>query len=169
MFIPIPLTKPRKWMNIRVRYIERRWFDDFGQFFTYALKNAVIDEIVDEEELVWRIVKSLREEEIHPDSIDDIKEYIMQVYGIAEEYIDLILQKVKYELEIYEKELYEAEKEERKVDRETFRKIMLDVQKMYFELNYDRKTIVKEIALTYGLPEDEANEVVGWVESYIFS
>ena len=178
VFIPIPLTRPRKWMNIRVRAVERRWFDDFGQFCTYALKNAIIDEIVDEEELVWRITKSLRDEEIHPDNIDDIREHIMEVYGIAEEYIDLILQKVRHELRVYEEELVEAYEQkftekkfqplEKRINGAVFKAIMLNVQKMYFELDYDREAIIKEIALSYGLSIDEAREVVGWVESYIF-
>ncbi len=60
------------------------WFDDFGQFYMYLLKNAVIEEIVDGDDLVWRIVKSLRDGEVHPDDILYSREHIMEVYGIAE-------------------------------------------------------------------------------------
>ncbi|MBE8539459.1 hypothetical protein [Geoglobus acetivorans] len=172
MFLPIPLTKPRKWMNIRVRYVERRWFDDFGEFYTYVLKNAVIEEIIDEEELVSRIAKLLFESEIHPVQLDEVREYIVDVFGIAEEYVDLILDKVKYELILLEAEIKkvdEIEHIEEEIDKETLRQIMIDVQRMYFELDFDRNTILKEISLTYGLSEDKANEIIGWVESYIFS
>ncbi len=176
MFIPIPLTKPRKWMNIRIRAAERRWFDDFGQFCTYALKNAVIDEIVDEDELVWRIAKSLKDGEIHPDDVDGIEEYIMEVYGIAEEYLDLILQKVRNEMRLLEAELYEEDEEsseiaglEHKLDPETYRQILGEVQRMYLEEDYDRQTIIKAIMLQYGLEEWEAREIVSAAESIIFS
>ncbi len=173
MFIPIPLTKPRKWMNIRIKAVERRWFDDLGQFCTYALKNAVIDEIVDEDELVWRIAKSLRDEEIHPDDVDGIEEHIMEVYGIAEEYLDLIMQKVRNEIRLLETELYEENEEvverEHKLDPETYRQILAEVQKMYLEEDYDRQTIIKAIMLQYGLEEWEAREIVSAAESIIFS
>ena len=175
MFIPIPLTKPRKWMNIRIKAVERRWFDDFGQFCTYALKNAVIDEIVDEDELVWRIAKSLKDGEIHPDDVDGIEEHIMEVYGIAEEYLDLILQKVRNEMRLLEAELEEVDeiedeaKIERKLDPETYRRILGEVQRMYLEEDYDRQTIIKAIMLQYGLDEWEAREIVSAAESLIFS
>lgn len=172
MLIPIPLTKPRKWMNIRIRAVERRWFDDFGQFCTYALKNAVIDEIVDEDELVWRIAKSLKDGEIHPDDVDGIEEHIMEVYGIAEEYLDLIMQKVRNEMRLLEAELEEAEEEssaEHKLDPETYRQILGEVQRMYLEEDYDRQTIIKAIMLQYGLEEWEAREIVSAAESIIFS
>ncbi len=172
MFLPIPLTKPRRWMNLKVRYLERRWFDDFGEFYTYLLKNSVIEEIIDEEELVSRIAKLLFEAEIHPVQIDEMKEYIINVFGIAEEYVDLILDKVKYELVLLEaeiKKIDEIEHIEEEIDKDTLRQIMYDVQKMYFELDFDRNTILKEISLTYGLPEEKVNEIVSWVESYIFS
>ncbi|AIY89948.1 hypothetical protein [Geoglobus acetivorans] len=171
VFLPIPLTKPRKWMNIKVRYLEHRWFDDFGEFYTYLLKNAVIEEIVDEEELVWRITRDLIREEISPVDALAIREFISSVYGIAEEYIDLILEKVRHELILYESELkkMDEEFEEEELDIETIREIMFEVQRMYLEMNMDRGTVVKEISLTYGLSEEKASEVVGWVESYIFS
>ena len=179
MFIPIPLTKPRKWMNIRIRAVERRWFDDFGQFCTYALKNAVIEEIVDEDELVWRIAKTLREAEIHPDDVDGIEEHITEVYGIAEEYADLILQKVRNEMRILEAELEEVDEvedeaeveaeEEHKLDPETYRQILAEVQRMFLEEDYDRQTIIKAIMLQYGLSEWEAREIVSAAESLIFS
>jgi|Deesub1362B_J571_1020462.scaffolds.fasta_scaffold00781_30 hypothetical protein len=175
MFLPIPLTKPRKWMNIRIKAVERRWFDDFGQFCTYALKNAVIDEIIDEDDLVWRIAKSLRDEEIHPDDVDGIEEHIMEVYGIAEEYLDLIMQKVRNEMRLLEAELEEVDeiedeaKIERKIDHETYRQILGEVQRMYLEEDYDRQTIIKAIMLQYGLDEWEAREIVSAAESIIFS
>ncbi|WP_456478170.1 hypothetical protein [Geoglobus ahangari] len=172
MFLPIPLTKPRKWMNIRIRYIERRWVDDFGEFYTYLLKNAVIEEIVDEEELVWRITRDLIREEISPVDALAIREFISSVYGIAEEYVDLILEKVRYELILYESDLKKIDEEfgeEDELDIETVREIMFEVQRMYLEMNMDRRTIIKEISLTYGLSEERANEIVSWVESYIFS
>jgi len=169
VFIPIPLTKPRKWMNIRIRGVERRWFDDFGQFCTYALKNAVIDEIVDEDDLVWRITKSLRDEEIHLDDIDSIEEHVSQIYGIAKEYIGLIMQRVRNGLKVLEAELEEVDKEtEHGIDPSTYRQIIADVQKMYIEEDYDRHTIIKAIMLQYGLEEWEAREVVSAAESLIF-
>lgn len=180
MFIPIPLTKPRKWMNIRVRYVERRWFDDFGQFLTYMLKNAVIEEIVDEDELVWRISKSLRDAEIHPDDDEGVEDYIVRVYGIAEEYAGLILQRVRNEMRVLEKELEEAEEAEdeevdvgldpaAKIDAETYRQILAEVQRMYLEEDHDRQTIIKAIMLEYGLEEWEAREIISAAESLIFS
>jgi len=165
VFIPIPLTKPRKWMNIRIRGVERRWFDDFGQFYTYALKNAVIDEIVDEDELVWRIAKSLRDVELHP---DDIEKHIMDVYGIAEEYLGLILHRVRKEMKILEAELKEADEEPAHPVARTYQQIIADVQRMYQE-DYDRQTIIKAIMLQYGLEEREAREAVSAAESVIFS
>lgn len=56
--------------------------------FTYTLKNAVIEEILEEDKLVWRIVKSLRDAEIHPDDVEGIEDHIISAYGIAEEYAD---------------------------------------------------------------------------------
>jgi len=170
VFIPIPLTRPRKWMNIKIKALERRWFDDFGQFCTYALKNAVIDEIVDEDELVWRITKSLRDEEIHPDDIDSIEEHIMEVYGIAGEYIGLIMQRVRNGLKVLEAELEEVDRVEvgQKLDPEVYRQALWEVQRMYLEEDYDRQTIIKAIMLQYGLEEWEAREIVSAAESLIF-
>ena len=155
-------------MDVVIRVVERRWFDDFGEFYTYTLKNAVIDEIVDEDELVWRIAKSLRDEEIHPD--ENIEEYIMQVYGIAEEYLDLILQKVRNEMRLLEAELREVENKDRsKLEPGVYRQMIADVQRMYLEEDYDRQTIIKAIMLQYGLDEWEAREVVSAAENIIFS
>jgi len=172
MFLPIPFTKPRKWMNISIKAVERRWFDDFGEFYTYVLKNAAITEIVDEEELVWRIARTLIKEEVHPDDVDGIEDHIMETYGIAEEYLNLILQKVRNEMKVLEYELEEVDDEcvvERKLDPETYRQILAEVQRMFLEEDYDRQTVIKAVMLQYGLEESEAREIVSAAESLIFS
>jgi len=161
-------------MRIVIKGVEKRWFDDFGQFCTYILKKAKIDEIVDEDYLVWHVARTLQMLEIHPDNVEELRENIRDIYGIAEEYIDLILEKVRYELILYEADLEDPdEKEEvverpKEIDKEVFRRILIDVQRMYFELDLHRETIIKEIALTYGLSLEEAREVVGMAENYIF-
>lgn len=38
MLIPVPLTR-QKWMNIKIRALEQKWFDDYGQFYTYEWKD----------------------------------------------------------------------------------------------------------------------------------
>ncbi len=95
LYLPIPLTNPRKWMNVRIKYIERKWFDDFGSFYTYLLENAEVVEVVDEDELVWYVAKSMRDLEVHPDDVQELREQIVKTFGIAEKYVDLILHKVR--------------------------------------------------------------------------
>jgi len=102
MFLPIPGSKPRKWMRVVIHAIEQKWFDDFGAFYTYVIKNADIVEIVDEEELVYDIMKSVKAwiEDGYP--LNELREQIAIVYGIPEKYIDLILERVKVELGLVE-------------------------------------------------------------------
>ena len=175
MYLPIPFTKPRKWMRVVVRGVEKRWFDDFGEFCTYVLKNVKIEEIIDEDELVWYIAKTMREMEVHPDDIEVLKDKIAETYGIAEEYVNSIVYQVRNWLILYEADLEDPDEAEIKkkidvdIDKETFRQIVEDVARMYFELDYDRETIIKEIALTYGLDEKLARDVVGGAETKIFS
>jgi hypothetical protein len=102
MFLPIPGSKPRKWMRVVIHAIEQKWFDDYGEFYTYVIKNADIVEIVDEEELVYDIMKSVKAwiEDGYP--LNELREQIAIVYGIPEKYIDLILERVKVELGLVE-------------------------------------------------------------------
>jgi len=103
MYLPIIGSKPRKWMDIKIRYIENRWFDEFGEFYTYVIKNADIIDIVDEEDLVLDIVRSVRGWLDEGHSIDELKEQIAITYGIPERFIDLLLDRVKWELGLIEK------------------------------------------------------------------
>ncbi len=98
MFLPIPNTNPRIWMRIVIRAVENRWFDDFGEFYTYMIKNAEIIEIVDEEELVEDILRSVKAWIEDGPPIDELRERIEVVYGIPDAYIDLILDRIKAEL-----------------------------------------------------------------------
>lgn len=167
MFIPIPFTNPRKWMDIRIRAVERRWFDEFGKFSTYTLKNVIIEDIVDEDELVWMIVKTLRDNEIHLS--DDIEKKLVEVCGIAEEYIGLILERVRNEMKELKREVEEVELVENKLDPKTYQKLLEEVQKLYIIENFERETIIKAISLQFGLKEHEAREIVSAVELLIFS
>ena len=90
-------------MRVVIRAVENRWFDEFGEFYTYVIKNADIVEIVDEEELVDEIRKSVIIWLDEGYSIDDLKEQIAITYGIPEKFIDLILDRVKWELGLVEK------------------------------------------------------------------
>ena len=89
-------------MRIVIHAIENKWFDDYGEFYTYVIKNAEIIEIVDEEELVYDIMKSVKAwiDDGYP--IDELREQIAIVYGIPEAYIDLILEKIKVEFGLVE-------------------------------------------------------------------
>jgi len=102
MFLPIPNSKPRKWMRVVIRAIENRWFDDFGEFYTYVIKNADIIEILDEEELVEEIKKSVKTWLDEGYSIEQLREEIAITYGIPEKFIDGILERVKVELGLLE-------------------------------------------------------------------
>ncbi len=162
-------------MNIRVSYIERKWFDNFGSFYTYLLENAEVVEVVDEDELVWYIAKSLRDLEVHPDDVQGLREQIVKNFGIAEKYVDLILHKVRNWLIMYEAELESPEEQEdvvkarKEIDEETFRQIVNDVARMYLGLDYDRESVIKAVMLQYGLDEWEARELVSAAETRIFS
>ena len=103
MYLPILGSRPRKWMNIKIRYVENRWFDEFGEFYTYVIKNADIIDIVDEEDLVNEIRKSVITWLDEGNSIDELKEQIAITYGIPERFIDLVLDRVKWELGLIEK------------------------------------------------------------------
>jgi len=89
-------------MKITIKAVENRWFDSFGEFYTYVIKNAEIDEIVDEEELVEDIVKSVRAWLDDGYSINELRLQIAVVYGIPGRFIDLIIEKVKVELGLIE-------------------------------------------------------------------
>ena len=102
MYLPIPGSKPRRWMRVVIRAVENRWFDDFGEFYTYVIKNADIVEIVDEEELVEEIKKSVKIWLDDGHSIDELREQIAITYGVPEKFIDLILDRVKWELGLVE-------------------------------------------------------------------
>jgi len=102
VFLPIPGSKPRKWMRVVIHALENRWFDDYGEFYTYVIKNADIIEIVDEEDLVHDIMKSVKAWIEDGNSIDQLRELIAIVYGIPEKFIDEILEKVKAELGLVE-------------------------------------------------------------------
>jgi len=102
VFLPIPGSKPRKWMRVVIHAVENRWFDDYGEFYTYVIKNADIIEIVDEEDLVHDIMKSVKAWIEDGNSIDQLRELIAIVYGIPEKFIDEILEKVKVELGLVE-------------------------------------------------------------------
>jgi len=58
---------------------------------------------------------------------------------------------------------------ERKLDPETYRQILAEVQRMFLEEDYDRQTVIKAVMLQYGLEESEAREIVSAAESLIFS
>ena len=59
MYLPIPSSKPRRWMRVVIRAVENRWFDEYGELYTYIIRNAEIVEIVDEE-LVEEVKKSVK-------------------------------------------------------------------------------------------------------------
>jgi|Deesub1362A_J573_1020465.scaffolds.fasta_scaffold06990_3 hypothetical protein len=102
VLLPIIGSNPRKWMRIVIRAVENRWFDEFGEFYTYVIKNAEIVEVVDEEKLVDDIRRSVITWLDEGHSIDELKEQIAISYGIPEKFIDLILDRVKYELGLVE-------------------------------------------------------------------
>ena len=102
MYLPIPGSKPRKWMRVVIRAVENRWFDEYGEFYTYVIKNAEIVEVVDEEELVDEIKRSVKVWIDDGYSIDELREQISIAYGIPDAYIDLILDRVKWELGLVE-------------------------------------------------------------------
>jgi hypothetical protein len=102
MYLPIPYTKPRKWMRVVVKAIENRWFDDYGEFYTYAIKNTEIVEVVDEEELATHIKRSVRDLLDEGYTVYEMREQIAIAYGIPETCIELILDRVKVELGLVE-------------------------------------------------------------------
>ena len=102
MFIPVPYTKPRKWMRIVIGGVENRWFDSYGEFYTYIIKNAEIVEIVDEEELAFHIKQTVRDLLDEGYSIHEMRDQIAIAYSIPETCIDLILERVKVELGLVE-------------------------------------------------------------------
>lgn len=168
MLIPVPLTR-QKWMNIKIRALEQKWFDDYGQFYTYVLKNAVIDEIVDEEELIWQIVKTIVDEGLNFD--EKLRERIMLCYGIAEEYVDIIYERVRNKVKAIEAEFCRRKSREvdRRIDEKTYRESLAEIQKMFLEENLDRATIIKIIALEHGLDEHDARDIVSVAESLLFA
>ena len=60
MFIPVEFNGQRKWANIRIKCIENKWFDNFGQFYTYLVEHVEVTDVIEEEELV-----------------EDVREYIL--------------------------------------------------------------------------------------------
>ena len=102
MYLPVPDSSPKKWMNVEIKYVEHKWHDDFGEFYTYVIKNAEIVDIVDEEELVEDIKRSIKAWLDEGYSIDQLREEIAVTYGIPERYIDEILERVKVELGLVE-------------------------------------------------------------------
>ncbi|KUJ92944.1 MAG: hypothetical protein XD40_1869 [Archaeoglobus fulgidus] len=75
-------------------------------------------------------------------------------------------------MKVLEYELEEVDDEcvvERKLDPETYRQILAEVQRMFLEEDYDRQTVIKAVMLQYGLEESEAREIVSAAESLIFS
>jgi len=100
MLLPIPNS--RKWMRVEIRVIEHRWFDDLGEFYTYTIKNGEIVEIIEEEELVEDIMKSVKHWLDDGHSVEQLREEIAIAYGIPERYIDGILERVKVELGLIE-------------------------------------------------------------------
>ena len=98
MYLPIPFTKPRKWMRVVIRAVEKKWFDDFGKFYTYVLKNAEIIEVIDEEELVEDMIKTVKAWLDEGYTIDQLRERIILAYGIPDAFVDELLERVKVEL-----------------------------------------------------------------------
>lgn len=96
VFIPVEFNGERKWANVRIKFIERKWFDNFGEFYTYVLEHAEVTEVLDEQE----IVNDLREYLTRLPEIDDeelIREVMVQ-YGVSHKNAILLLRAAGFRL-----------------------------------------------------------------------
>jgi len=99
MFIPIEFNGVRKWANVRIKLIENKWFDSFGEFYTYILEYAEVNEILDEEELIRDLREYITGLMNHENCREeDLINEVMIQYGISRKNAVLLLRAAGFKL-----------------------------------------------------------------------
>lgn len=99
MLIPIEINGCRKWLRIVIRGVELKWFDDYGEFYTYMLEHAEIVEIVDEEKLIEEIKEYItRLKDCGNCTYQDLVNELVVQYGLSTKNAILLLNVAGIEL-----------------------------------------------------------------------